>query len=177
MAALPDEVYWRITSSLHPSPADRWEPIYKTTLGDIQIFNLTEACYEVDPAFPFLSEDHENLPLESGRLSAMRFGLCLVRLPNSVNVLLDAGLGPWLADIQKCSGHSVPEKPPHALNATLKTLGLSMDQIHYVVHSHCHGDHVGWVGSLPNATHVLHSKEYEFASYSGCPWKQVHGKI
>jgi glyoxylase-like metal-dependent hydrolase (beta-lactamase superfamily II) len=134
--------------------------------------NLTEACYEVDPDFPFQPTDHSYLPLKDGRLSLMRFGLCLVRLPNGTNVLLDAGVGPWIPEIEKCSGHPVPEKPPHSLEYMLVEFGLSLESIHIVVHSHCHGDHVGWVGSFPNAVHVLHSKEYEFASFSGCPWKQ-----
>lgn len=101
----------------------------------------------------------------------MRFGVCLVRLPNKINVLLDAGVGPWLPDVERCSGHPVPEKPPHGLDTVLESIGISLEDIHFVIHSHCHGDHVGWVGRFPNATHVLHRKEYEYATYSGCPWK------
>ncbi|CAB9499862.1 N-acyl homoserine lactonase AttM [Seminavis robusta] len=173
MTSLPNEVYERIKSKLHPSPPDSWQPLTRASLGGIQILNLTEACYEVDPDFPFHPDSHPNLPLKDGRLSLMRFGICLVRLPTGTNVLLDAGVGPWIEEVEKCSGHPVPEKPPHALDKILQEeLGLSLEDIHFVVHSHCHGDHVGWVGSFPNAVHVLHSKEYEFATYSGCPWKQ-----
>ena len=171
MTPIAETLHATIKSKHHPSPRHLWEPITKASLGDIQIVNLTEACYDVDPDFPFLPTDHSHLPLANGRLSLMRFGVCLVRLPNGSNVLLDAGIGRWNPEVETCPGFPVPEKPPHSLENLLLEVGLSLDSIHIVVHSHCQGDHVGWVGLFPNAIHVLHSKEYEYASFAGCPWK------
>mmetsp|Transcript_2446 Transcript_2446/g.5373 ORF Transcript_2446/g.5373 Transcript_2446/m.5373 type:complete len:427 (-) Transcript_2446:13-1293(-) len=132
--------------------------------------------------------DNSDTPPVPPLLAGMRFGLCLVRIHNKTNtssddhggggkksgitnVLLDAGVGPWIPDVHKCSGHPVPCEPPHALPQLLASISLSMDDIEFVVHSHCHGDHVGWVGYFPKAVHILHQREYDFATYTGCPWR------
>jgi glyoxylase-like metal-dependent hydrolase (beta-lactamase superfamily II) len=127
--------------------------------------------------FPFAPNDQVGLVAEhmdgQGRLPLMRFGMCLVRLlKTDTNILLDAGLGAWLPDVKKCSGHPVPCEPPHSLTSLLATLGLTLKDIHFVVYSHCHGDHVGWTAQLENAIHCIHQREYEFATFVGCPWRQ-----
>ena len=225
MTSLPDDVYIFIASSMHT--ADRSSGIedgdnssggvhYHKLADDIELYNLDEGTYHMDPNFPFTKEDQDKIPEDYPRvivnspnidnkdkqvelplLAGMRFGLCLVRIHNktnsssssnddddddddddengmkagTTNVLLDAGVGPWIPDVQKCSGHPVPCEPPRPLPQLLSSISLSMDDIEYVVHSHCHGDHVGWVGNFPNAVHVLHRREYAFATYIGCPWR------
>ena len=42
-------------------------------------------------------------------------------------------------------------------------LGIDKSSIKYVLQSHLHLDHTGAVGRFPNATHVVHRKEYEYA--------------
>jgi glyoxylase-like metal-dependent hydrolase (beta-lactamase superfamily II) len=176
MASFPDDVYKHIQSMMRPIPSDQWSPVQHQKVGEIDMYQLTEGVYDMDVNFPFTPPDQETIQeylTDDNRLPRMRFGMCLLRLPNGTNVLLDAGLGPWLPDIEKCSGHPVPEKPPHPLPSLLAQIdaNLTLEDIHFVVHSHCHGDHVGWVGSFPNAVHCLHQREYDFATYSGCPWR------
>ena len=180
MANLPDDEYKFISSMMHPSPADQWSPVVHRKLGSgINLYQLTEGVYDMGADFPFTQDDQNRIREhldEEGRLPSMRFGMCVVRLPNGTNILLDAGLGPWMPEIRKCSCHPVPEEPPHPLSVLLERINLSFDDVHFVVYSHCHGDHVGWTASFPNAIHCLHRREYEFATYVGCPWRNDAAK-
>ena len=61
-----------------------------------------------------------------------------------------------------------------------------------VVHTHLHGDHVGWnvrpadaapaggdapaVPTFPNATHCVHADERGYAQHEGCPWAELTRK-
>lgn len=183
MASLPDDVYHRIKSMMHPRPSGEWEPIHHQRLGNnTDVYLLTEGVYDVDCDFAFAPEDHGQLKEEingDGRLPLMRFGLALVRLSNGTNTLLDAGLGAWDETTQKCDGHPVPERPARTLLQIFRSIdpSLSYNDINFVVYSHCHGDHVGWATSFPNAIHCMHKREYDYATYVGCPWRNNAARI
>eukprot|EP00977_Amphora_coffeiformis_P005354 scaffold1143_cov177-Amphora_coffeaeformis.AAC.10 len=195
MSSYPDDVYQWIASMMHSSPADQWSPIVHCQVGDdMDLYQLTEGCYDVSIDFPFLPDDQatilaslqankdKDLVDEQRRLRLMRFGCALLRIRSTgTNILLDAGVGPYDPITQKCSGHPVPCEPPHPLPTLLAKLGLSLQtDIHFVVYSHLHGDHVGWAahvggGATANnegTIHVMHKREYEYAMYVGCPWRQ-----
>lgn len=180
MASLPDEIYRRIAGAMHPVSRP-WEPICHRRLGErTDVYILTEGVYDVDPSFPFAPADQGRLEGQlddNGRLPSMSFGMALVRLidvdGSTTNVLLDAGVGPWDESTQRCDGHPVPERPARNLLEIFKLIdpSLTYEDIDFVVYSHCHGDHVGWTASFSNAVHCMHRREYDFATYVGCPWR------
>lgn len=50
-----------------------------------------------------------------------------------------------------------------ACENAIKTIDIDPESIKYVLQSHLHLDHTGAVGRFPNALHVVHRKEYEYA--------------
>ena len=192
---------------MHPCPEftdqgqRQWSPVARvpTNSDHLEIYQLTEAVYHMEMDFPFSQQDQDLIVKQvphvlttEGYLSRMRFGMCLVRLrlrprnatdDETVNILLDAGLGPYLSTVSKCSGHPVPEPPPYALPSLLQQVDptLTLADIDFVIYSHGHGDHVGWALELqqPLSTankkqtiHCFHRREFEYAMYSGCPWNK-----
>lgn len=92
-------------------------------------------------------------------------------------VLLDAGLDP--AHIEEpeernkyfTSLNMVPPiiKPAHNLENQLATLGIRKEDITWVILSHLHFDHCGYIKYLKNARISVQKKEYEAAVSSSCP--------
>ena len=171
----------------------------------VEVVVIWEAAFDALPKFCFapgfaLAGKHTartapHMTKDKTRIARFQFGCCLLRLtaPDGAvtNVLLDTGLG---------TGPDVPPYIPKGsamlpLLATLRAAGLEPADIDLVVHSHMHGDHVGWnvrpaeaeagevsggggdgegapsdVPTFPRATHCVHADEWAFSQHEGCPW-------
>lgn len=85
------------------------------------------------------------------------------------NVVIDGGLAAeGLADPRAYWGDAVDSYQPvmsesQGCVAQLATLGLTPEDIRFVVLSHLHSDHTGAVGRFPKAMHIVQRREYEYA--------------
>ncbi|WP_184708671.1 N-acyl homoserine lactonase AttM [Rhizobium lusitanum] len=85
------------------------------------------------------------------------------------NVIIDGGLAvEGLADPRVYWGDGVDSYQPFMTEeqgcvVQLARLGLSPDDVRFVVLSHLHSDHTGAIGRFPNATHIVQRREYEYA--------------
>jgi hypothetical protein len=126
-----------MASKMHPSKK-AVPPIACATVGELKFYSIAEGVYDCDPAFLFQEADHDLLDehLVDGRLEGVRFGCCLVRLPDGTNVLLDGGpFGPdGAGGAPGLYNHPAPEAPPHPLPDSLKALGVGLDDIHFVIY-------------------------------------------
>lgn len=166
-------------------------PYVRHSLPDgVEIVVLYEDCFDTQPTFAFSPgtglaaaevpqalRDRDMKPaslFDGPRCASMQFGCCLVRLPQGINVLLDTSLG--TVDTPQY----LPRPPAHSVPSMLRDLGLSASDIHFVVHTHLHGDHIGGntkddgcggrMRVYPNAVHCVHKREYDYAQFPGCPW-------
>jgi glyoxylase-like metal-dependent hydrolase (beta-lactamase superfamily II) len=112
-------------------------------VGDIEVTVLCDG-ESVMPGHFFGPTDghHEGMVDEHGRIT-LPIAAFLLRL-NGKNVLLDAGMGPvsvaWDApngDYLTLSGGALPR--------LLVEQGLRPEDIDYVMPTHLHGDHAGWL--------------------------------
>lgn len=62
----------------------------------------------------------------------------------------------------------------HAMDAQLAKIGLTTDDIQYVVVSHMHLDHGGNVGKFPNSTIVIQNDELSFAMFPDEPFASAY---
>ena len=76
-------------------------------------------------------------------------------------VLVDTGLNPsvWPDEI-KNEGTTNPDL---SVEISLDNIGYSPNDIDYVVMSHLHMDHTGWMTAFPNATFILRLEELKWA--------------
>ncbi|MCJ2093363.1 N-acyl homoserine lactonase family protein [Methylobacterium sp. J-072] len=85
------------------------------------------------------------------------------------NVVIDGGLAAeGLADPRSYWGGAVDSYQPvmsddQGCIKQLMMLGLTPEDIRFVVLSHLHSDHTGAIGRFPRATHVVQRREYEYA--------------
>ena len=163
---------------------------------------LYEACFDVLPKFMFAPGEAlagkqppgtaaAYMTPDKSRIACFQFGCCLVRLvtPGAeggvLNVLIDTGLG-----CTNVPGYIPANSELRPLVDTLRTAGVEPAAVHMVVHTHLHGDHVGWnvrpaadnvpavgdapeVPTFPNATHWVHANEWLYAQHEGCPWAEL----
>jgi len=167
---------------------------------DVEIVVLYEACFDVLPKFMFVPGEGlagkqppgtaaAYMTPDKSRIACFQFGCCLVRLAGAegsvLNVLIDTGLG--CTDVP---GYIPANAALRPLVDTLRTAGVEPAAVHMVVHTHLHGDHVGWnvrpaadnvpavgdapeVPTFPNATHWVHANEWLYAQHEGCPWAEL----
>ena len=97
----------------------------------------------------------------------LAFNLLLIRSDDK-NILIDTGLGNKLSDKVK----KIYSPSKFILLESLAKLGLTRNDIDFVVLTHLHFDHAGGVTSIidnkkvltfPNAIHVIQKKEWEVA--------------
>ena len=141
--------------------------------GDVELFRIAEGFYDIDVQMFFSPDDIQLISdsLVDNQLKGVAFGCCLARFKDGTNVMFDAGpFGPLGAGGPGRHSHPCPDPPPFPLVESLKSLGLAPKDVHFVVYSHVHGDHVGWAATFTHAVHVMHRAEYEYAMFSGCPW-------
>lgn len=101
-------------------------------------------------------------------------GFFVVQHPKG-NVLFDTGNNDKIITDPKYWGPSFDAMKPVvtpdiAIDAQLKKIGLSPDDIKYVVVSHMHLDHGGNVGKFPNSTLVIQRDEISYAMFPDEPF-------
>jgi glyoxylase-like metal-dependent hydrolase (beta-lactamase superfamily II) len=69
-------------------------------------------------------------------------------------VLVDTGLGPPPREF-------MPQADARLLRE-LARIGIQVEDVDLVVHTHLHVDHVGWDGSFPNARYVVHEADWSY---------------
>ncbi len=85
------------------------------------------------------------------------------------NVVIDGGLAvEGLADPRAYWGDAVDSYQPVMIEeqgcvAQLAKLGISREDVRFVILSHLHSDHSGAIGRFPHATHIVQRREYEYA--------------
>ena len=147
------------------------------SLGSVTIENVVETIglHKSDFLFPDLKDFQLKSQLsqlspdfidpETGNL-IMVFQSYVIKTKNS-NILIDTCVGNDKNRINRPFWHK--QKTPYL--DKLNKLGLSPNDIDYVMCTHLHADHVGWntvyenkkwVPTFPNAKYIFSKKEYDF---------------
>ena len=126
--------------------------VYLTTSGMFGPFPITELI----PSIPKEKQRDVTIPVNMWVIDHAK-GL----------VVFDTGNNAALSD-GKCKGHLAAglcdllkpsQKREDVIDAQLKKLGYSADQVKAVVTSHAHLDHIGNIKLFPKAIHVIQKKE------------------
>ncbi len=139
------------------------------TVGDIRLTLLPDGYHRCDPVATFVGstaadwDAHAYLLDEHGR-AVMTMGALLAELPDGTRALIDLGFGARTLILAELA----MEFWGGRLLASLAAVGLTPDDIHLVVYSHLHADHVGWTTDRANdgltfarARHVMARAEWE----------------
>ena len=142
-------------------------------LGNFQIDVFVENASYVDGGMMFGVVPkkiwQKTVKSERDNLVEMDLNIFVIRTGDK-NIVVDTGLGDLLTDRQrKMYGCYEPSR----MTAGLSDLGLSEDDIDYVIQTHLHLDHVGGavkddgsgnvVPRFPNAEYIVQKSEYEAA--------------
>jgi N-acyl homoserine lactone hydrolase len=91
----------------------------------------------------------------------------LIQTDDGVNVLVDTGLSPEHVENPEARSKQpdvvVTMRPEDDVRHRLKELGLSPEDVHYVIQTHLDFDHCGGNQFFPNAIFVLQREHYEYA--------------
>lgn len=140
--------------------------MHRVTVGSVEIVALLDAVFLQNPKI--LAPDHADEMAEEYRDALDERGLCrgavtcyLIRSGGGL-ALVDAGIGP-----RRRKGF-----PDGHLDEALREAQIDPADIDYVLHTHLHGDHVGWNtvvagdGSaeiyFPNAQFVIQQAEWDY---------------
>jgi glyoxylase-like metal-dependent hydrolase (beta-lactamase superfamily II) len=101
-------------------------------------------------------------------------GFFVIKHPKG-NVLFDTGNNDKIIDDlnywpKAMHGLNPVRTPDVAIDAQLRKIGMTPDDIKYVVVSHMHLDHGGNVGKFPNATLIIERDEINFAFFPDEPY-------
>lgn len=66
------------------------------------------------------------------------------------------------------------EENEYVVNQLKNILNIQPEEIDYLILSHLHLDHAGGVGAFPNATYVVHQKEFDWAFNPKCTQKSAY---
>lgn len=140
-------------------------PGHKVTVGNVEIIWLVDTPMEFPWAVfggdPAAYEPYRSLyPSSFGDNRFRTQANCFAIRSQGKTILCDTGVGPgphaWLGGLE---GHLIGD---------MKTKGMSPDEVDIVVHTHLHGDHVGWnigAGGTPNfprATYMAPQGDWDF---------------
>ncbi len=143
-------------------------------IGDLRIYRINESDYWVDPggAFGLVPRAlwSRYFPPTDDHLVKMCSNVLLVQT-GSQNVLIDTGYGHQMADKQRAILHL--SHPDGTLMDGLARHSLKPEDIHLVINTHLHADHVAGntvvdeagqrLPLFPNAEYVVQRREYEDA--------------
>ncbi|SEC99231.1 N-acyl homoserine lactonase family protein [Bradyrhizobium erythrophlei] len=97
----------------------------------------------------------------------------IIEHPKHGIVLWDTGVNDAVADPDRANdywGSGLPAafgaerlKREDIVDAQVKRLGISLEEVRYVVYSHLHLDHAGGMSYFPNAIHVVQRDEVRYA--------------
>ena len=143
-------------------------------IGDIRVYRINDSDYWVDPGGPFglvpraLWSRH--FPVTEDHLVKMSSNVLLVQTGGQ-NILIDTGYGHKMTDKQRNILRL--SRPQGDLSDGLARLGLAPQDIHLVINTHLHADHVSGntaydeagriVPVFPQAEYVVQRREYEDA--------------
>ncbi len=141
------------------------------TIGDIEISWLPGGNFRLDGGTMFGPVPkvlwQKQYPADNDNLISLRNDPILVRTPQA-NIVIDSGLGNKLTEKQRSI---FQVSPPWNIPAQLEKLGLSRNDINYVILTHCDFDHGGGVVMInergdeeltwPKAIHIIQEKEWE----------------
>jgi glyoxylase-like metal-dependent hydrolase (beta-lactamase superfamily II) len=146
-------------------------------IGDIRIHMINDHFLKTDPggAFGLVPRVLWSplLPPDENHLVPMIANCLLVQVAGK-NIIVDTGYGDKLSDKQKANLHI--QRPQGNLVDGLARLGLLPADIHLVIDTHLHYDHVGGNTKFaedgqtiqpvfPNAEYVVQRREYEDAMH------------
>jgi glyoxylase-like metal-dependent hydrolase (beta-lactamase superfamily II) len=146
-------------------------------VGDIEIYWLTGGDFKLDGGTMFGAVPkvlwQKRYPVDSCNCIQMRNDPLLVRTPDAL-IVIDTGLGNKLTEKQQriyqvSSSRDIP--------AQLGQLGISREDVDYVILTHGDFDHAGGIEMInpagareltfPRATHVFQSTEWQDLSHPG----------
>lgn len=170
-------------------------------LGHATIHVLVEDSFTTDPKFFFgdggllgdsqaAASARDKYLNSEGLLSNVVFGAVLVQMPGEGrqcwNVLLDTGLGETLMPSYLPKDIIAKKRAQYQLPKTMQQYaGVSPEEVNFVIHSHLHGDHIGWnvcradgdansepVPTFAQACHIVQRAEWEYPKkHFACPWR------
>jgi len=135
------------------------------SVGDAQVKGVYWTTSGFFGPFP-LSELIPSLPKEKVKDVTIPVNMWVIDHPKGL-VIFDTGNNAAVSD-GKCKGHWAAglcdllkpnQKRDDVIDAQLKKLGFSPDQVKAVVTSHAHLDHIGNIKLFPKAVHVIQKKE------------------
>lgn len=144
-------------------------------IGDITIRRINDSDYWVDPGGPFGLVPRalwiRYFPPTDDHLVKMSSNVLLVQTGGR-NILVDTGYGHKMSEKQQAILRL--SRPAGDLSDGLARVGLKPEDIHLVIDTHLHADHVSGntrydeagrvVPVFPNAEYVVQRREYEDAS-------------
>ena len=147
-------------------------PLSSTQIGDISLTYLPDGIHHVRPLAQYDGADEafwasRGHVLDEHGWLVMSIGSLLVR-NGDMNVLIDLGFGPHAVDIADLTlGTHEGNLVGGDLLRSLAAVGLTPADIHAVLFTHLHPDHVGWVdhGDEPtftNAAYFVGAKEWDY---------------
>jgi glyoxylase-like metal-dependent hydrolase (beta-lactamase superfamily II) len=150
-------------------------PLSSLTIGSVTVTYLPDGIHRVEapshyPDSPDRIWGRHPEVIDAEGLLVMSVGSVLIRTPRH-NVLVDIGFGPQAIDISELTdGRFRGDLIGGRLLDSLRSVGLSPDDIHGIVFTHLHVDHVGWVQdpddpaapTFRNARYFMHAKELDY---------------
>jgi glyoxylase-like metal-dependent hydrolase (beta-lactamase superfamily II) len=138
---------------LVPTPgAAQVKGVYWTTSGFFGPFPLSELI----PSLPKEKVKEVTIPVNMWVIDHAN-GLVIFDTGNNAAVSDGKCKGHWAAGL--CDLLKPSQKREDVIDAQLKKLGFSPDQVKAVVTSHAHLDHIGNIKLFPKAVHVIQKKE------------------
>jgi glyoxylase-like metal-dependent hydrolase (beta-lactamase superfamily II) len=136
-----------------PSPAPaQVRQVYWTTSGFFGPFPLSGLI----PSLPKEKDRQVTIPVNMWVIDHPK-GLVVFDTGNHVAVSDGSCKKHWVAGL--CDFLKPNQKREDVIDAQLKKLGYSTDQVKAVVTSHAHLDHIGNIKLFPKAVHVIQKKE------------------
>ena len=126
--------------------------VYLTTSGTFGPFPITELI----PSVPKEKQRDVTIPVNMWVIDHAK-GLVVFDTGNNAALSDGKCKGHWAAGL--CDLLKPSQKREDVIDAQLKKLGYSADQVKVVVTSHAHLDHIGNIKLFPKAIHVIQKKE------------------
>ena len=157
-------------------------------LGDLTVAFLPDGVHHVEapthyPDAPEGIWDEHPEVIDDDGLLVMSVGAFLIRTGEH-NVLVDLGFGPNKVDVTALTnGQFRGDLIGGALLESLSAVGVEPADVHGIVFSHLHLDHVGWVinpdrpdePTFPNARYFMGTAELDYWSTETDPAERVKG--
>jgi len=150
---------------------EEMKPMLK--LGDKEVYSIVENSFKIDGGamfgvVPKVIWERLMVP-DTRNMITLDLNLLLVK-SNGKNILIDTGMGNTLNEKQK-KMYGVEKKSN--LEKALSEIGLTTEDIDFVILSHLHSDHAGGIVGFnskgeriprfPNAKYIIQTEEWKYA--------------